>query len=73
MVEDFATETSLEPLSSVPVQFLVYVFTSNEPCTSKPEFVGRTRADASCVGVPFSSTLSEQVIVSSETVMYVIT
>ena len=69
MVEDFATEASTEPLSSVPVQFLVYVFVSDEACTSRPEFTGRTRADKSCVGVPFGTTLHEQVVVRSESVM----
>jgi len=53
------------PLSSVPVQFLVSVFISDEPCSQKPEFVGVTRVGGSCIGVPFNTTFHEPVIATS--------
>ena len=64
-VEDFATTADLMPLSSVPVQFLVLVFTSSDPCSSRPEFVGVTRATGSCIGVPFNTTYLEPLIVQT--------
>ena len=64
-IEDFASPTDTTPLSSVPLQFLVLVFTSNQPCSSRPEFVGVTRLDGTCVGVPFNTTWSEPIIAQS--------
>lgn len=64
-IEDFATETSTIPLSSVPIQFLVLVYSSNAPCSSQPEFVGTTRLDQSCIGVPFNTTYHELIIVQA--------
>lgn len=64
-IEDFASPTDLIPLSSVPAQFLVLVFSSSEPCSSQPEFVGVTRLGGSCVGVPFNTTFNEPLIVQS--------
>jgi len=64
-IEDFATTASSVALSSVPIQFLVDVFTSSASCASgtQPEFVGVTRVDGSCVGVP--STYQEPIIAKS--------
>ena len=64
-IEDFATTASTVALSSVPLQFLVNVFTSTASCTSatQPQFVGVTRVDGSCVGVP--STYQEPIIAKS--------
>ena len=61
-IEDFTTTASTVALSSVPLQFLVDVFTSSASCASgtQPEFVGVTRVDGSCVGVP--STYQEPII-----------
>ena len=64
-IEDFASPTATVPLSSVPVQFLVLVFSSNEPCSQKPEFVGVTRVAGSCIGVPFNTTFHEPLIAIS--------
>ena len=64
-IEDFAKTTDAEPQSSVPLQFLVQVFQSDSPCTSKPEFVDPTRVDTSCVGVPFNTTYFEPIIARS--------
>ena len=64
-IEDFATTTSTTPLSSVPLQFIVEVFTSTVSCASgtQPELVGVTRVDGSCVGVP--STYQERIVAKS--------
>ena len=64
-IEDFASTTDLVPLSSVPAQFLVLVFPSSEPCSSRPEFVGVTRVTGSCIGVPFNTTYHEPIIAQS--------
>jgi hypothetical protein len=55
-IEDFVSPTDTTPLSSVPVQFVIYVFvpSSNQSCSSRPDLVG-TPLDGSCIGVPFSS------------------
>ena len=61
-IEDFASPTDTVPMSSVPLQFLVRVLSSsNTNCTSQPEFVGATRLDGSCVGVPFNTTWHESI------------
>jgi hypothetical protein len=59
-IEDFASPTDSTPLSSVPVQFAIHLFTPtpNQPCSSRPELVGTTPLDGSCIGVPFSSSWS---------------
>jgi hypothetical protein len=52
-VEDFLTNTSVTPLSSVPIQFLVYVYASTV-CTFKPLLISdRNENDcqAAVVGV----------------------
>ena len=64
-IEDFASPSDTIPLSSVPLQFLVLVFTSSAPCASRPEFVEPTRVDGSCVGVPFNTTWHEPLIAQS--------
>ncbi|XP_048590560.1 uncharacterized protein LOC116611783 isoform X3 [Nematostella vectensis] len=65
MIEDFSSPLSRLPLSSVPLQFLVKVFRSSEKCHRKPEFVDETRADRSCIGVPFNMQYTEPVIARS--------
>lgn len=61
-VEDFVSSRDTTPLSSVPVQFVIYVFAplSNQPCSVQPELslVGTAPLDGSCIGVPFSSSWS---------------
>ena len=64
-IEDYATPTDVMPLSSVPVQFLVLVFSSEGPCSQKPGFVGVTRVAGSCIGIPFNTTFQEPVIAMS--------
>ena len=60
------TATDTTPLSSVPVQFLVQVFeSSNSTCTVTPKFVGVTRRDGSCIGVPINTTFHEPFIAQS--------
>ena len=65
-IEDFMTATDTTPLSSVPVQFLVQVFeSSNSTCTVTPIFVGSTRRDGSCIGIPINTTFHEPFIAQS--------
>lgn len=61
-IEDFAKPNDTEPLSSIPLQFLVRVFESDNNCTNKPEFIEPTRIATSCVGVPFNATFFEPLI-----------
>ena len=57
-IEDFATSTDITPLSSIPVQFVVLVFTpaTNQPCSSRPLLVGTTPLDGSSICVSCHST-----------------
>lgn len=64
-IEDFAQENDTEPLSSVPLQFLVNVFHSNDQCANNPEFVYPTPITGSCFGVPFNTTFFETLIAKS--------
>ncbi|KAJ7392608.1 hypothetical protein OS493_010259 [Desmophyllum pertusum] len=63
MIEDFATPTSSQALSSIPLQFLLYVFDSNEACNERPEFTAQTRAKGSCIGIPPGGTYFDRIIV----------
>ena len=61
-IEDFLSTTSTTPLSSIPVQFLAYVFNSTMPCASAPELVDVTPPDGSCHPVAFGSTWSARIV-----------
>lgn len=63
MIEDFASPTDTQPLSGIPLQFLVYVFNSNEACDERPEFTEYTRAEGSCIGIPPGGTYFDRIIV----------
>ena len=67
-VEDFISSTSTIPLSSIPLQFLLDVFSSPQMCTegSRPTLVpGETPEDGSCIAVPFGSTYSALLVADS--------
>lgn len=63
MIEDYAKPTDTQPLSSIPLQFLVYVFNSNEACDERPDFTEETRAKGSCIGIPPGGTYFDRIIV----------
>ena len=59
-IEDFASTADTLPLSSIPLQFIIEVYNSTEPCASnQPEIVDSTR----CVQV--SSTYREHIVAHS--------
>ncbi|XP_064637828.1 uncharacterized protein LOC135494016 [Lineus longissimus] len=62
-VEDFESVDSATALSSIPVQFLIQVVKSAEPCSSGPVFIPPTRYDGSCIGVAYGTTLNETILV----------
>ena len=64
VIEDFIPG-SQEPLSSVALQFLVFVFSSTEPCSHQPEFVPPTIIGGSCVAIPSGTTLFTQITANS--------
>lgn len=64
-IEDFSSINTTHALSSVSLQFLVNVFSSDKPCQDKPKFVMPTRQDGACVGIPINSTWTEQIIARS--------
>ncbi|XP_062587636.1 uncharacterized protein LOC134249283 [Saccostrea cucullata] len=64
-IEDFSPLNSTHALSSVSLQFLVNVFSSDKPCQDKPKFIMPTRLDGACVGIPINSTWTEQIIARS--------
>ena len=47
-IEDFANSFSTTPLSSIPVQFLVEVFTSSSACALAPTFISPTPPNGGC-------------------------
>ena len=73
-IEDFASPLDTVPLSSVPLKFLILVFSSSLSCTRGPELVEPTRVDGSCIGVPFNTTWHEPLVAQSgaEGVRYMI-
>ena len=64
MIEDFLPD-SLEPLSSVALQFLVLVFSSTESCSHQPQFIPPTILGGACVAIPNGATFTTQIIASS--------
>ena len=62
-MEDFISSNSSTPMSSVPVQFLVNVFSSHLSCTAiKPVLVGETLPNGACIPVPFGTTFRTSVV-----------
>ncbi|CAF1106928.1 unnamed protein product [Rotaria magnacalcarata] len=59
-VEDFINSSSTDPLSSVPVQFLVQVV-SQASCTSSPTIIGKS-PQQSCTLILFGQTFVSQLI-----------
>ena len=58
--------SSQTPLSSVPLQFLVLVFESQELCGSRPELVpGETPPDGSCIPVELGTTYRAGIVATS--------
>jgi hypothetical protein len=59
-VEDFIDSSSLTPLSSVPVQFLVHVVAA-AACTTPPKVVG-IPVEQSCTALTIGQTFTSQLI-----------
>ena len=67
-MEDFISLTNTTPLSSVPIQFLLYVYSDGLPCnvTTAPELVpGETPPDGSCIPVPTGGTYQAGIVAYS--------
>ena len=64
MIEDFTIGSS-SPLSSVALQFLVYVFSSTQPCSSSPAFIPPTIQEDACIAIPPGETFHTQIIADS--------
>jgi len=65
MIEDFV-HGSTSPLSSVALQFLVLVLSSNRPCSAVPQFIPPTiTADGTCVAIPPGETFHTQLVATS--------
>ncbi|XP_052774126.1 uncharacterized protein LOC128212825 isoform X1 [Mya arenaria] len=64
-VEDFATFSSVNALSSIPVQFLVFVYTANEneTCGQYMVFINPTPPDDACIGIPKGHVYSSAIAV----------
>ena len=62
-IEDFISTSSNTALSSVPLQFLVEVFSSTQSCFgTRPTLVGETIPDEACIAVPFGTTFQTSVV-----------
>jgi len=55
-IDDFASPTDIQPISSVPLQFLVNVSHSSVACDARPIFVPPTADDGTCIAIPPNST-----------------
>ena len=65
-VEDFISSSSTTAMSSVPVQFLVNIYSSQLSCgaaaTARPVLVGETLPNGACIPVPFGTTFRASVV-----------
>ena len=66
-IEDYTSRLDKIPLSSVALQFIINVYSSNSNCTSPPKFSYLTRRDKSCVGVEFNKTHNERIYATTGT------
>ena len=64
MIEDFIPG-SQHPLSSVALQFLVFVVASDESCSLQPEFIDPTLPSGLCLAIPPSATFSTRLVATS--------
>ena len=64
VLEDFVP-WSLEPLSTVALQFLVFTVSSTDTCSQKPQFLPPTVRNGACVAIPRGSTFVTQLIANS--------
>ncbi len=64
MIEDFAPG-SQTPLSSVALQFLVFVFSAVRPCSEIPRFIPPTIAHGACVAIAPGDTFHSRLVVDS--------
>ena len=64
-IEDFRADNLMIPLSEVGLQFLVYVFYSDQPCSTSPVFRLPTIRNQVCVAVAPNDTFTTQVIADS--------
>ncbi|XP_038062479.1 uncharacterized protein LOC119732967 isoform X2 [Patiria miniata] len=61
IVEDFATPSSVTAMSKVPLQFLVNVYLSYDPCDDKPVLIDPSPAQGNCYGLAPGKTFSAQI------------
>ncbi|CAC5391943.1 unnamed protein product [Mytilus coruscus] len=66
-IEDFAVSNNMVPLSSVPLQFLVQVFTSSGYCEDRPVLVETNFIDGTNFHISLYSTLCEIMVARSAT------
>ncbi|XP_063398968.1 uncharacterized protein LOC134683591 [Mytilus trossulus] len=66
-LEDFAVSNDMIPLSSVPLQFLIQVFTSNGFCKDRPVLIKTNFIDGTNIPISLYSTLCEIMIAKSAT------
>ncbi|CAF1575567.1 unnamed protein product, partial [Adineta steineri] len=64
-IEDYYTNSSLEPMSSVPIQFLFYAYIIPVgACGTLPSIIG-VRPNRACIGVPVGVQLNETIEVQT--------
>lgn len=55
-IDDFASATDTQPISSMPLQFLVNVSRTQIACDARPQFVPPTEDDGTCIAIPANAT-----------------
>lgn len=66
-IEDFAVSNDMVPLSSVPLQFLVKVYTSDGFCKDRPVLIKTNFIDGTPFHISLYSTLCEIMVAKSAT------
>ena len=69
MLEDFPPNSTV-PLSTVALQFLVLVYTSKEPCSSRPVFIPPSPLEGSCIAIDVASDISFQLVAVAGTLTF---
>ena len=65
-LEDYVNEGATDPMSSVPVQFILYVYPSDQDCDQAPQFIEPTPEGDSCVTFDVDMEYTSQIVVQTK-------
>ena len=68
-IEDFLTQSDTEPMSSVPLQFLIFSNDTGSGCTAIPTFSSETISDGTMLSIQSETLFITRIIAESSSSM----